>query len=206
MEPATTAVLSKKELKRLLDGARPLDAWERNRALNDAIDEAYDLIDISNREARFALILMGGLNAVLVLVATRNDLLETLNARQRWWSGVLAAIYGVVAVFFVLEAIQALRPGRFRPNLGGWSRDSDDYPQGVRYFEDVILRDVESHWRAWRSVRVDQLNAELAVQLHSLCTKNQAKRTSLRRLYGGLQLMTLLLTTVLAMLIYGAWN
>ena len=206
MEPSSHAVLSKKELKRLLDGARPLDAWERNRALNDAIDEAYDLIDISNREARFALILMGGLNAFLVLVATRNDLLETLNPRQRWWSGVLAAVYAVVAVFFVLEAIQALRPGRFRPDLGLWSPQSDDYPQGVRYFEDVIERDVEAHWRAWRDVRVDQLNAELAVQLHSLCTKNQAKRTSLRRLYGGLQLMTLLLTTVLAMLIYGVWN
>jgi hypothetical protein len=206
METSTHAVLSKKELKRLLDGARPLDAWERNRALNDAIDEAYDLIDISNREARFALILMGGLNAFLLLVATRNDLLETLNPRQRWWSGVLAAIYAAVAVFFVLEAIQALRPGRFRPDLGRWAQDSADYPQGVRYFEDVIRRDVEAHWRAWRDVRVDQLNAELAVQLHSLCTKNQAKRASLRRLYGGLQLLTLLLTTVLAMLIYGAWN
>ena len=200
------AVLSKKALKRLLDGDRPLDAWERHRALNDAIDEAYDLIDISNREARFALILMGGLNAFLVLVATRNDLLETLDARQRWWSGVLTAVYAVVAVFFVLEAIQALRPGRFRPNLGAWAPHSHDYPQGVRYFEDVIRRDVEAHWQAWRDVRVDQLNAELAVQLHSLCTKNEAKRTSLRRLYAGLQLMTLLLTIVLAMLIYGAWR
>jgi hypothetical protein len=141
-----------------------------------------------------------------VVVATRNDLLDTLNPWQRWWSGVLAAVYAVVAVFFVLEAIQALRPGRFRPNLAGWSPHSEDYPQGVRYFEDVIQRDVAAHWRAWRDVRVDQLNAELAVQLHSLCTKNQAKRTSLRRLYGGLQLMTLLLTTVVAMLIYGAWN
>ncbi len=46
----------KKEIRRQLEAARPLDSWERYRALNDATDEAYDLIDIRNREARFALI------------------------------------------------------------------------------------------------------------------------------------------------------
>lgn len=202
MDPA----ISKKALKRLLDGDRPLDSWERNRSLNDAIDEAYDLIDISNREARFALILMGSLNAFLVLVATRSDILAQLDARERWVMGVLAGVYAVVAVNFVLEAIQALRPGRFRPNLGDWAPDSDDYPQGVRYFEDVVRRDVQSHWRAWREVRVDQLNAELAVRLHSLCIKNQATRKSLRRLYAGLRIMTLLITVLICIFIYGAWN
>jgi hypothetical protein len=202
LEPA----VSKKALKRLLDGDRPLDAWERNRSLNDAIDEAYDLIDITNREARFALILMGGLNAFLVFAATRSDLLDQLNAAQRWFMGILAAVYAVVAVYIVFEAIQALRPGRFRPNLGDWSPDSTDYPQGVRYYEDVVQRDVQSHWRAWREVRVDQLNAELAVQLHSLCVKNQATRTSLRRMYGGLRVLTLLISGLICLFVYGAWN
>lgn len=202
MEPA----ISKKALKRLLDGDRPLDAWERNRSLNDAIDEAYDLIDISNREARFALILMGGLNAFLVFIATRSDLLDKLNAAQRWFMGILAGVYAIVAVYFVFEAIQALRPGRFRPDLGDWSPASTDYPQGVRYYEDVVQRDVQSHWRAWREVRVDQLNAELAVQLHSLCVKNQATRTSLRRMYGGLRVLTLLISALICLFVYGAWN
>jgi hypothetical protein len=205
-QAALDPALSKKALKRLLDGDRPLDAWERNRSLNDAIDEAYDLIDISNREARFALILMGGLNAFLVFVATRSDLLDKLNASQRWFMGILAGVYAIVAVYFVFEAIQALRPGRFRPDLGDWPPDSTDYPQGVRYYEDVVQRDVQSHWRAWREVRVDQLNAELAVQLHSLCLKNQATRTSLRRMYGGLRLLTLLISGLVCLFVYGAWS
>src|SRR3712207_988056 len=129
-QAAVEPPLGKKALKQLLDGARPLDAWERNRSLNDAIDEAYDLIDISNREARFALILMGSLNAFLVLLATRSDLLTLLDARQRMLIGGVAAIYAVVAVYFILEAIEALKPGRFRPNLAGWSRDREDFPQG----------------------------------------------------------------------------
>ena len=202
----TEPLIGKKALKRLLDGDRPLDAWERNRALNDAIDEAYDQIDINNREARFALILMGGLNAVLVLVATRNELLSALTARQRTYIGVLAVIYAIVAVYFVLEAIESLKPGRFRPKLGTWSPQSPDYPQGVRYFEDVVQRDAQSHWRAWQHVRVDQLNAELAVQLHSLCIKTEVKRASLRRLYAGLRVMTLLISALIGLFVYGAWN
>ena len=39
--------LSKRDLKRLHDPTRALDGWERYRALIDASDEAYDLIDIS---------------------------------------------------------------------------------------------------------------------------------------------------------------
>lgn len=205
-EAPAEPIVGKTALKHLLDGARPLDAWERNRSLNDAIAEAYDLIDISNREARFALILMGSLNAFLVLLATRSELLATLDATQRMFIMSLAGVYAVVAVYFVLEAIEALKPGRFRPNLEGWSRERHDYPQGVRYYEDVVERDVESHWRAWQDVQVDQLNAELAVQLHSLCIKNSVKRASLRRLYAGLRIMTLLITALVVAFVYGAWN
>src|SRR5919204_1923846 len=96
--------LSKKQIKRLLDMSRPLDAWERYRALNDAMDEAFEVIDISNREARFALILMGGLNAVVVLAATRSDLVAILNAQQRIWAAMLLAIYAICAVYFLLQA------------------------------------------------------------------------------------------------------
>lgn len=197
--------LSKKDLKRLMGGARPLDGWERYRALNDAMDEAYDLVDITNREARFALLLMGTLNAFLLIVASRSDLVNRIGSQQRVWIGVVMGVYAVSAVYFLLQAIEVLRPGRFRPDLSGWPRGSTDYPSRVRYFEDVIERDVESHWQAWREVHLDGLNADLAVQLHSLCLKNQAKHVSVRRLYSGLRVMALLVTTLLALFVYSAW-
>jgi hypothetical protein len=203
--PVPEVSVSRKELKRLYGGTRPLDAWERYRALNDAMDEAYDLIDISNREARFALLLMGALNAFLVIAASRAEFVDALDTRQRLWAGGLLGVYAITAVYLVLEAIEALRPGRFRPNLGDWQEDAEDYPRRVRYFEDVIKRDVQGHWQAWRDVRVEQLNSELAIQLHSLCLKNQVKRLSLRRLYAGLRVMTLLLTGLLALFFYSAW-
>ncbi|MEO8678587.1 MAG: hypothetical protein ABI665_06055, partial [Vicinamibacterales bacterium] len=69
--PSAVADLEEEARRRRWDAKqvhdRPLGAMERYRALNDAMDEAYDLFDLSNREVRFALILMGGLNAALAL-------------------------------------------------------------------------------------------------------------------------------------------
>ena len=68
MEPAVASAAApapsdskerKREQKRLEDANRQLDSWERYRALNDTMDEAYELVGIANREARFAAILMG---------------------------------------------------------------------------------------------------------------------------------------------------
>jgi len=199
--------LRKKDLRRVLDtGNRLLDSWERYRALNDAMDEAYEVIDISNREARFSLILMGILNAVVLIAATRTEVIGSLNPTQRIFTAILLGIYGVCALYFLLQAIEALRPGKFRPRLGDWRPDSDDFPRGVRYYEDVIERDVQSHWHAWRDVQIVQLNAELAVQFHSLCVKSNFKRIALRRLYAGLRLMTFLVTGLLVLFTYAAWR
>ena len=64
--------LTKRELKKILGENRPLDGWERYRALNDAMDEAYEVMDLSNREARFALLVMGVLNAGVLISASRS--------------------------------------------------------------------------------------------------------------------------------------
>jgi hypothetical protein len=197
----------KKELKRLFDATRPLDSWERYRALTDAMDEAYELIDISNREARFALILMGGLNAVLFVAATRADLVTSLTQDQRRWFGFALVLYVVLAIFFLLQAIELLRPRKFRPRPRPPARSgpAEDFPLGIRYYEDVVLRDVDAYWAAWRDVHIGQLNAELAIQLHSFCLTNQAKHVALRKLYAGLRAMTLLVSASALLLAYFVW-
>jgi hypothetical protein len=202
VSPRTQSSVRIKQLKRLLNMERPLDGWERYRALTDALDEAYDQIDLSNREARFALILMGGLNAIVILGATRADLLRSLNWPERLLAAALFGIYIVAAVYFLLQAIEALRPGHFRPDLSHWNREAYDFPKGVRYFEDVVERSVENHWRAWREVEVAQLAAELAVQHHSMCMKSNARRTALRKLYAGLRIMTVLVGALGALYLY----
>ena len=198
--------VTKRELKQLLlDGGRPLNAWEQYRALNDALDEVYEVIGIGNREARFALLVMGILNAFVVIAASRPEVVGALNGLVRISAGLLLGIYAVTAVYFLFQAIEALRPGQFRPQLGDWATERSDAPIGIRYYEDVIARDVRGHRDAWQNIELDQLNAELAVQHHSLCLKSNVKRAALHRLFAGLRLMTMLVTGLMILFVSAIW-
>ena len=180
-----------------LDATRPLGAWELYRALNDALDEGHDQFDLSNRDARLAMLLMGGLNAALVILASQTSLGADLSTLERQIEAGVIAVYALFAIAFMLEAITALRPNQYRPRMGEWRADRPDYPRGIRYFEDVVQRDTDAHWQAWRNVSIEQLNAELAVQLHSLCLKNHTRKIALRGLYRHLRHMTVVFSAIL---------
>ena len=195
----------KKELKRQEDANRPLDSWERYRALNDTMDEAYELVGIANREARFAAILMGALNAAVVVLITRTEVQMAIPPGFKTWMGLVLVVYACVAVYFFLSAIEILRPRRFRPKLAA-ALPEDERPTGVRYYEDIILRGPDAHLDAWRSIRIGQLNAELAAQTHSLALVNRAKYAALRRLYAGLRIMTLIVACVVILLVFFAFG
>lgn len=180
-----------------MEGTRPLGAWELYRALNDALDEGHDQFDLSNRDARLALILMGGLNAALVILASQSSLGAGLSTVERQIEAGVVALYALFAIGFLLQAIDALRPTHYRPKFDRWPKDRDDFPVGVRYYEDIILRDTEAHWQAWRHITLQQLNADLAVQLHSLSLKNQARKLALRGLYRSLRNMAIVFSLIL---------
>jgi len=179
-----------------LDGARPLGAWELYRALNDSLDEGRDQFDLSNRDVRLALILMGGLNAAVVIFASQSNLRSLSSTQQQIEFGVMA-LYALFAIVFLLQAIDTLRPAtHYHPNFDRWPATRSDHPAGVRYFEDVVLRDTEAHWQAWKELSLEKLNAELAVQLHSLCLKNQARKLALRKLFHSLRIMTVVFSAI----------
>ncbi len=183
----------KKEEKRLRDAHRPLDAWERYRALVDTLEEGHQMLEIADRKVRFALVVMAALNVLLFVLVTRVDMVELIPDALRSWIGAYMVVYAFVAVYFFLQAIESLRPRRFRPHLHyPGPAGADHYPMGLRYYEDVVLRDLEAYRRAWRDVRLGQLNAELAVQAHIMARTNLDKYTALRRLFAGLRVMTLL--------------
>lgn len=196
----------KRQQKLLEDANRQLDSWERYRALNDTMDEAYELVGIANREARFAAILMGALNASVVLLVTRPEVQAAIPPGFKPWMGLLLTIYASVAVYFFLSAIEILRPRRYRPKLEHPHVEPEAKPAGVRYYEDIILRSTEAHWLAWRNVRIGQLNAELAMQTHSLALVNKSKYAAVQRLYSGLRLMTVIVAVVVILLVFFAFG
>ncbi|HVD76296.1 MAG TPA: metallophosphoesterase [Vicinamibacteria bacterium] len=182
--------LTKKQKKLLKDSHRPLDSWERYRALTDVLDEAIDLVDLADHKARFALIIMGAINAVLFIVGTRTDVFWALPSNVRAWLSAAFVVYLVTALYFFFQAIESLRPRKSQPQVRYAGESSlEEHPLGIRFYEDILSRDVEAYRRAWREIKIGQLNAELAVQAHALAAINQAKYNALRRLYRGLHIM-----------------
>lgn len=205
-DPAIEASLDKKEKKRLKrlqkaleDAQRPLDPWERYRALVDAFEMEQDLVDLADHKARFALLIMGTLNAVTFIVGTRSEALAVIPFDMRVYLSLYLGSYALLALYFFVQAIESLRPREAKPNVryrgeGGL----EDYPMGLRFFVDVLQRDLNAYRAAWRSVHVSQLNAEVALQIHALARINKAKYRALQRLYVGLKGMTLLTAGLLS--------
>lgn len=183
---------SKKEKKALKDSHRPLDSWERYRALTDVLDEAIDLVDLADHKARFALVIMATLNVVLFFVG-RTDLIRGIPGRFQPFIAAYLLIYVIVALYFFMQAIESLRPRKSQPQVPPVTQTGiEDFPLGIRFYEDILRREPEDYKRAWQEVRMGQLNAELAVQAHALAGINKAKYGALRRLYLGLKIMTML--------------
>lgn len=189
--------------KRLRKARAPIEAWDRYRVLRHAFDEAQKLEDLADHKARFALILMGGLNAFLLVLEFRIDILGLLSASLRPWVIGYLAVYGLVAFHFFLQAIEALRP-RSIDSGEGLPADIEDRPAGLRDYRKIVEQNLPSFVRNWREVRVGQLNTEMVVQLHEQAQVNRAKMRALRQVYAGLRVMTLLMAGLVLVAVFGA--
>jgi uncharacterized protein YjiK len=192
--------LGKKQKKLKKDAVRSLDSWERYRALTDAVDEANDLVDLADHKARFALVIMAAVNVVLFFSADALDPLKSGSTALQIVLGIYLFAYVLVALYFFLQAIESLRPRQSVPQVNPADQGNiEELPLGIRFYEDILRRDVDAYKKAWQEVRIGQLNAELAVQAHALAEINRAKFAALRRLYKGLQIMTLMAVGLVAL-------
>ena len=181
----------RKDAKLLLEASRPLDPWERYRALVDAFEQGIDLAEMADRKVRFALLVMASLNVAVFALTTRSELLGLGPLGLRGWLGAYLLVYAVVAVYFFIHAVDALRPRAATPP--GATRPTSFEASRLRHLERVLSQDVASYAQAWRDVRFDQLHNELALQNHRLAEINEEKYAALGRLYGGLRVLALLL-------------
>ena len=192
--------LGKKQKKLKKDAVRNLDSWERYRALTDALDEAIDLVDLADHKARFALVIMAAVNVVLFFSADALDPLKSGSTAMQIVLGIYLFLYVLVALYFFLQAIESLRPRQSVPQVNPPEQGAiEELPLGIRFYEDILRRDVDAYKKAWSEVRIGQLNAELAVQAHAMAGINRAKYVALRRLYMGLKIMTLMAVGLVAL-------
>ena len=95
----------KREAKRRRDAERPPESLERFRILAELVREGRQLVELADHKARYALIILGVLNAAVFLVITRAHLTGALSSAVRPWLISALAIYAVLTFLLMLHAI-----------------------------------------------------------------------------------------------------
>ena len=168
-EPVATAPDDEAEAKRLrrlersLD-SRPLDAWERYRGLVDVVDDYRELLDSADKKTRFALIIMGLLNAVNFLLVVRSDVFGQSSAGLGRLVAAYTAIYAFLSLYFFSQAIEALRPrgAKFYGPQGGSALAGES--RRLRSMAHVAREEPEALYDLWQDAKVGQLSREVAFQ------------------------------------------
>ena len=187
---------------------RRLEGRDRLHILTDLIDAQRKMVEVADHKARFALVIMGALNAVLLLFATRSRVVESIPDGVKPWLLAVLVPYGILTFTFLLHAVEVLRP-----HTHEWAHDrtevrqapvagalpGDEQPLGLFYWGDILRRDVREYRAAWRGARVGQVGAEMALLAHGLAQVNRIQFRALRRLFRGLQLMLALAAVLLAL-------
>jgi hypothetical protein len=164
---------------------RPLDAWERYRALTDHYEHIRDEAEHIDRTTRFALIILGGLNGINLAIVVRGGEIGLRVGVGGAMTAYLAS-YALLSLLVLGCAISALRPRR-PPAPAGGTPSGTAFP--VRQDASMLDTGVEDYCRRWAEVRVVDLNWEVAAMAHAGATMADMKRRALTRVYVGLYVL-----------------
>jgi hypothetical protein len=179
-----------RRLERALD-SRPMDAWERYRALIDVVEDYREQLDAADKKTRFALIIMGLLNAVNFLLVIQSDVFGPTGAVLGRGLAVYTALYVFLSLYFFSQAIEALRP-RGAKLFATPAPAEGDAGRRLRSMAHVAQQDPDAHYAFWQTAQVGQLSREVAYQAHALARINVEKYRALERVYRGLVALTAL--------------
>jgi hypothetical protein len=190
-----------RRLERSLD-TRPLDAWERYRGLVDVVDDYRELLDSADKKTRFALIIMGLLNAVNFLLVARSDVFGAGGAGLGRGLAAYAALYTFLSLYFFSQAIEALRPRAAKFYDPGDDGARATHSPRLRSMAHVAREDPEALYELWQDARVGQLSREVAFQAQALARINIEKYHALERVYRGLVGLTGLTAVLVTLLAF----
>lgn len=198
-----------KKLEKLEAERGLLDPADRYKALVNAVEAAQDLIELADKKARFALVIMSVLNAVAVILVVRGG---SLAFPREGFLGTLVplelATYAIVTVYYISQAISALRPRGVTPPPSHTLPSQVEPARSMRmlFYADVVARERAEYRELWSNLRMDNLTSELADQLYTLSVINSQKFRALERLYFGLTVMTVLLVAVIGTIGFAQWS
>jgi hypothetical protein len=191
----------KRELKLRRDAERPPDSFERWRILSELVNEGRQVVDLADHKARYALVVMGALNAGVFFLMSRAHLFGDLPPEVKPWMIGFLLVYAALTFLFVWHAVDCLRPRRlhYAEKMAGIpDRRGARAPHGLLYWEAIAGYDLESYQRAWSGARMEEINAEVVIIAHYLARLIRSKYVALGRLYVGLAALIALAGVLLA--------
>ncbi|HEX3233999.1 MAG TPA: hypothetical protein VHR41_07360 [Gemmatimonadales bacterium] len=191
----------KRETKLRRESERPPDSFERFRILMEMVSEGRQVVALADHKARYALVVMGVLNAGIFFLMSPAHLIVSLpQSIKPWLVGSLIA-YAALSCVFVLHAIDCLRPRQLHYSqlLSSATGPSARGGQGgLMYWEATAGYELEAYRHAWDTVHMDQINGEVVVIAHRLALLIRAKYAALGKLYAGLVVLVVLAGVLLA--------
>ena len=196
----------KKRLRKLEEAMETgsLEPWERYRVLTDLLDHFQDIAEMADRKSRFALVILGAVNAVNLLVVARPEVLSAEATLMPALLGIYVAIYVALSLFLFVQAIGALKPrisivlsnvetpaGSTRPILG------------LRFIKNILDSSFEEYYQKWKGAQFVDINRDLALHVQHLAAIVTAKYVTLHRLYSGLMVLVFLTAGLVAFLTFG---
>jgi hypothetical protein len=186
-----------RKLERALD-TRTLDPWERYRALSDLHDAQFEVAEFADRKARFALVVMGALNAMNLIIATQPRVIGDLVTEIRPWLAGYVTGYAILSLYFFVHAIQTLRPRiSIFPEGSAPGRGA-----GLRFIPDMMNASAEAYYDRWTAAEIGQINREIALHVQVLARLNDLKFRALDRVYKGLLALTCLTAGIVSAIAY----
>jgi len=177
---------------------RPLDPWERYRALIDLYEAFFDMNELADRKARFALVMMGALNALNLILGTQ-QIFGDLTTGVRPLVGLYFMAYAVLSLYFFIHAIATLRP---RLSMFPGGRPEAVSRAGLRFIGDVVGTDADEYYRKWTNIQIGELCRETAQHVQVVARVTDVKFKALDRVYNGLTAMTSLSAVMITVLAY----
>jgi hypothetical protein len=161
----------RKRFKKLEDAMETgaLESWQRYRVLTDLLEHYQDLAEMADRKSRFALVILGAVNAVNLLAVARPEILMPDASRWSALLAIYAATYFSVSVFLFVQTITALKPrigtvlspvdtpeGAARPLLG------------LRFVKHILDPGFEEYYERWKQAQFADVNREVALHIRQL--------------------------------------
>lgn len=196
-----TPELTAKQLKKLEKNSegRTLEPWERYRAIIDLYDAFFDMNELADRKARFALVMMGALNALNLILGTQR-MFGDLTGGIRPAVAVYFTIYAALSLYFFVQAIATLRP-----RISMFPNGAQPEPRariGLRFVGDVVETGRDPYYERWTNVSIGDLCRETAEHVQVVARVTDQKFKALDRVYNGLTAMTALSAVMVVVLAY----